>query len=117
MPDNELIIRLLKAADRRLRGNKILQETAAALSIALLVPVVLKVVDLVWPFRFITVAVFLSVWAGATVAWIIWRSRGRDTLQGVAADIDRRADAHDEIKTAFWFIRNPQKSEWVETQI
>src|SRR5204862_7986139 len=83
----------------------------------LIVPVVLKVVDLVSPFRFVTVAAFLLAWAAATGAWVVWRSRGRDTLQRVAADIDRRADAHDEIKTAFWFIRNPQKSVWVETQV
>jgi len=117
MPDNELIIRLLNAVERRLRANKILQEAAAALSIALIIPVAVKLVDLVWPFRFLTVAAFFAIWAAATVAWIIWRSRGRDTLQRVAADIDRRAEAHDEIKTAFWFIRNPQKSAWVETQV
>jgi len=113
MPDNELIVRLLKAVERRLRGNRILHETAAALSVALLVPVTLKLIDLIRPFRFVTVSSLLLIWAAATAAWIIWRTRGRDTLQRVAADVDRRADAHDEIKTAFWFIRNPQKSEWV----
>src|SRR5947207_1689652 len=41
----------------------------------------------------------------------------RQTLQGIAASIDRTADAHDQIKTAYWFIRNPQDSPWVKTQI
>src|SRR5438552_8355913 len=102
MPDNELIIRLLKAVERRIRGNRVLHETAAVLSMALAAPLVLKLADLIWPLRFITIAVFFAVWAVATAAWVVWRTRGRDTLQGVAADIDRKAGANDELRTAFW---------------
>jgi hypothetical protein len=38
-------------------------------------------------------------------------------LSQVAASIDRKAQLQDQLKTAYWFIRNPRSSEWVDTQI
>src|SRR5215471_5512430 len=114
MSEKEVIIRLLEKVERRIRGNRIFGETAAGLSLALLAPVGFKLADLIHPFRGLTVAVFFALWAAATVVWVAWKIRGRETLENVAANLDQRAGAHDEIKTAYWFIRNPKASEWVD---
>ena len=118
MSDSELIIRLLKEVERRTRGNRILQETATGLAMAMIIPVAFKLLDLLVSFRTTTVMIFFAVWAIATAAWLVWRARGlKQTLQGIAANIDTTADGHDQLKTAYWFIRNPQDSPWVKAQI
>src|SRR6187551_1479178 len=117
MSDKDLIIRLLESAERRIRRNRILQDCATGLAMALVIPVAFKLADFIFPFQGMTVLVFLGLWTAATIGWLIWRSRGRDTLEKTAARIDQAAGAHDQIKTAYWFIRNPKDSPWVETQI
>lgn len=117
MSDRDLILRLLKAVERRLRRNRILREVSAGLSLALLAPVVFKLLDFFFLFRTSTVAVFFGLWAALTAAWLIWKSQGKDPLDRIAASIDKTADTHDQIKTAYWFIRNPKPSVWVDAQI
>jgi hypothetical protein len=68
-----------------------------------------------------TVVVFLFLWAIATAAWLIWRTRGQETLSQAAANLDRLAHLQDQMKTAYWFIRHPSSqpssSEWIDVQI
>ena len=118
MSDSELIIRLLKAAEKRVRGNRVLQEIASGLAIALLLPVLFKIVDFFVGFRLSTVAIFFVVWGVATAVWLLWRTRGLgEPLQRIAASLDNRSSGHDQLKTAYWFIRNPKESQWVDVQI
>src|SRR5262245_15086655 len=107
MSDSELIIRLLKATEKRIRSNRILQELATGLAVALAVPVLFKVLDFILLFRFSTVSIFFVAWAICTSAWLLWRIRGLgESLQRTAADIDRASNGQDQLKTAYWFIRN-----------
>ena len=118
MSDSESIIRLLKAAEKRVRGNRVLQEIAYGLAIALVLPVLFKILDFFVGFRLTTVEIFFVVWGLATVMWLIWRTRGLgEPLQKIAANVDTRSSGHDQLKTAYWFIRNPKDSEWVDAQI
>jgi hypothetical protein len=117
MSDKDLIIGLLEAAERRIRRNRNLQSAITLLALALVFPVVLKLIDLFFPLRGIIVAIVLGLWALATLVWIVMRMRGRDTLEKTAASVDQTAGAHDQLRTAYWFIRNPKESPWVETQI
>jgi hypothetical protein len=63
----------------------------------------------------------LILWAIVTAAWLIWRTRGQETLSQAAANLDRLAHLQDQMKTAYWFIRHPSSqsssSEWIEVQI
>ena len=118
MSDSELIIRLLKAAEKRVRGNRVLHQIASGLAIALLLPVLFKVVDFFVGFRLATVTIFFVVWGIATVIWLFWRTRGLgESLQHIATSLDTRSSGHDQLKTAYWFIRNPKDSAWVDVQI
>src|SRR5262245_17339746 len=117
MSDKEIILRLLTTVERRLRTNRMLRDASVGLTMALIALVVFKLVDLISPFRGTTVLAGFTIWAIATAAYLIWRLPGADTLDRTAAHIDHKSDSHDEIKTAYWFIRNPKTSPWVDAQI
>jgi hypothetical protein len=81
-------------------------------------PVLFKILDFFVGFRLTTVAIFFAVWGIITLVWLVWRTRGLgESLQKVAASLDSRSSGHDQIKTAYWFIRNPKESDWVDVQI
>jgi len=121
MADKDLIIGLLERVRRRVRSERRFKTIYSILSIALIVPLVFKVIDLISPFRGTIVVVFLILWTIATTAWLLWRTRGRETLSQAAANLDRVARLQDQMKTAYWFIRHPSSqsssSEWVDVQI
>src|SRR6188474_2725197 len=117
MSDRELIINFLEKAAKRARFNKRFNDIAIALAIAFVVPVLFKLLDLLFLFRGRTVVTFLSLWAVATVVWIVTRLRGKSSLSQVAGSIDSKEHLHDQLKTAYWFIQNPRHSEWVDAQI
>jgi hypothetical protein len=117
MSDKDLILKFLETAEKRARSNKRFNEIATTLAIAFLVPVAFKLLDLVFLFRARTVTFFFAFWLAATLGWIVYRIRGRNPLAQIAANIDRKASLNDQLKTAYWFIRNPQQSEWVDAQI
>ena len=118
MSDSELIIRLLKAAEKRMRGNRMLHEIASGLAIALLVPVLFKVLDFFVCFRLATVSIFFVIW-GASLS--CGSSGAREVSANRCSRSRRvwmtRSSGHDQLKTAYWFIRNPKESAWVELQI
>jgi len=117
MADKELIIGLLERVRRRVRSERRFKTIYAILSVALIFPLLFKLIDLISPFRGMTVVVFLTLWAAATAAWLIWRTRGQETLSQAAANLDRLAHLQDQMKTAYWFIRHPSSSEWVDVQL
>jgi len=117
MSDRDLIVQFLEKAEKRARSNKRFNEIATTLAIAFIIPVTFKLLDLVFLFRARTVSLFLGLWFAATLAWVLWRIRGRNPLSQIAAHIDRKASLNDQLKTAYWFIRNPRQSEWVDAQI
>src|SRR5688572_3541036 len=115
MSDRELIIGLLERIERRMRANRFLKRIGASLSIALAFPIAFKLLDLVWPFQARTVTGFFVVWAIATILFIGWKVLGgRDSLPEVAARLDQKAGMRDQLKTAYWFIRHPSQSPWVD---
>ena len=117
MSDRDLIIGLLKRVERRTRANRFFKNAAACLSISLLIPIAFKLMDLVFPFRGRTVAVVLTLWVVGSIGYFVWRLRGSETLADVAARLDRKAELYDQMKTAYWFIRHPASSPWVDAQL
>jgi hypothetical protein len=117
MSDKDLIIKFLENAEKRARSNKRFNEIATTLAVAFIIPVTFKLLDLIFLFRGRTVTGFFAVWFVATVAWIALRMSGKNPLTLIAANVDRKARLNDQLKTAYWFIRNPRDSEWVDAQI
>jgi len=117
MSDREVILKLLRTVEWRIRANRLFHELALGFSVALAALIVFKIWDLFFPLRGLTVGIVAAVLVAAFAMFGVWRLRLRGTLEQAAALIDRKAGLRDEIRTAFWFLNNPQPSAWVELQI
>jgi hypothetical protein len=117
MSDTEIILQLLRRVEWRLRASRLLHDFMFATTIALALVIALKVWSLFFPLRTGTDAIFGAACALFVVGYLVWRFRQTGPLDDAAASIDLRARLNDEIKTAFWFIRNPRASVWVDSQI
>src|SRR5207253_2046432 len=113
MADKEFIIGLLEHVRRRVRSERRFKTITAGLAIALIFPVVFKIIDLLWPFRGLTVAIVLGVWGLAAAVVLGWKTRSHETMADAAVSLDRRAGMQDQVKSAYWFIRHPSPSEWI----
>src|SRR5213593_388957 len=117
MTDEEIIVQFLKKIEWRIRANQRLGEMTLAVWIALTFLTLIKIWDLVSPFRTSTIRFFIAACTLALFGYALWLLRKKGTLDEAAVSIDRIARLNDEIKTAFWFIRNPRPSKWVDRQI
>src|SRR5438094_9717816 len=117
MSEAEVIVQFLKKIEWRIRANRRLREVTLGVWIALTFLTLIKVWDLVSPFKASTIRFFISACALVLFGYALWLLRKKGTLDEAAISIDRTAHLNDEIKTAFWFIRNPQPSKWVDRQI
>jgi hypothetical protein len=117
MSDREIIIRLLRIVEWRLRANRLIHELTVGLTLFLIFPVALKLWDLAFPLKGLTITVAFVFWILALSGYVVWRFMKKETLDEAASSIDQQAGLNDEIKTAFWFIRNPRSSDWVDAQI
>jgi hypothetical protein len=120
MSDREIIIQLLRTVEWRIRANRLLNELAIVLSATLAALVIFKIWDLFSPFQALTIEGVLGVLAVSFVFFTAWRTRSvwkRRPLTEAAAVIDHKANLHDALKSALWFINNPRPSHWVDEQI
>jgi hypothetical protein len=117
MSDREIIIAWLKRVERRIRANRLFRELTFGTTLFLIFPLGLKAWDLFSPFRARTLSVLFTIWIVGFGAYLVWRLLQKGTLGQAAASVDTKAELHDQIKTALWFIDNPRSSEWVDAQI
>src|SRR5207237_760201 len=117
MSDAEVITQFLGAVEWRLRANRLIPEITLGLSKVLMAVIVIKVWDLISPFKTTTMRFILAGCALSFASYVVWRGRQKTSLDQAAVSIDQRAGLNDEMKTALWFIRNPHTSKWVDRQI
>src|SRR5437879_2410194 len=117
MSDAENIVHFLRNVEWRLRANRLLQEITLSLSRVLMFLIVIKIWDLVSPFKATTIMFVMAASVFLFAGYVVWLLRNKGTLDQAAVSIDERAGLNDEIKTALWFIRNPRSSKWVDRQI
>jgi hypothetical protein len=117
MTDRDLIIQFLEKVRGRVRTNSRLGEIAKVVALAMLLPVAFKLLDFYFLFRGRTVTTFFTLWLAGTLVWVASRLRGSSSIADVAANVDHKANLNDQLKTAYWFIKNPRASEWVDVQI
>src|SRR5215510_10753151 len=110
MSDREIIVASLQRVERRIRINRLLHELTFGGLFFLTIPLLLKIWDLFDPLRGVTVSIIVGTWVLLLSAFVVWRIAQRLTLNEAAASVDQKADLKDELKTAFWFIKNPRAS-------
>src|SRR5215467_3202450 len=117
MSDKEIIIASLRRVERRIRLNRLVTELSLGATLFLAIPLFLKFWDLVVPLRGGTISIIVGIWVLLFVAFVAWRVAQKGTLEHAAASADKRANLQDGLKTAFWFVKNPRPSEWIDAQI
>jgi hypothetical protein len=117
MSDKEIIITSLRRIERRIRANRLLSELNLGAALLLVIPVLLKLWDLVVPMRGVTVSILVGTWVLLFVGFVTWRLTQKGTLEQAAGSADKEAGLHDGLKSAFWFINNPRQSAWVDAHI
>src|SRR5256885_15926667 len=106
MSDKEIIIASLQRVERRIRANRLFNKLTLGAALFLSIPLLLKIWDLFVPLRGATISIIVGTWVLSFGAYVVWRVMQKGTLNQAAASIDKNADLHDELKTAFWFINN-----------
>jgi len=117
MSDKEAILRSLEKVERRIRTHRRLRDLSRGVALFLLFPLGLKIADLLLSFRGIVVFPVLGTWFLALTGYSIWMLCRKGTLSEAAASVDKKLKLQDELTTAYWFIRNPTRSDWVDLQI
>src|SRR5262249_5056572 len=87
------------------------------LALFLLFPLGLKIADIALSFRGTVVFPVLGTWFLALTGYSIWLLCRKGTLSEAAASVDKKLKLEDELTTAYWFISNPRRSDWIDLQI
>lgn len=117
MSDRDVIVQLLRNVEWRLRATNLLRDLALALCAALAVLVGFKLLDFVFLFSTTTIRVVLALTVLAFLGYAGMRGSKRRSLMEAAAAADRLGSLSDELKSAYWFIRENKKSDWVDRQV
>jgi hypothetical protein len=117
MSEKEIIIASLRRVEQRTRSNRLWTELSLAATVFVALPLLLKIWDLFEPFRGVTISIIGGLWVLLFAAYVVWRVSQKGTLEDAALSVDARANLHDELKSAYWFINSPRSSDWIQAQI
>jgi hypothetical protein len=117
MSEKEIIIASLRRVEQRTRSNRLWTELSLAATVFVALPLLLKIWDLFTPFRGVTITIIGGIWVLLFASYVVWRVSQKGTLEDAAVSADERANLHDELKSAYWFINNPRSSDWIQAQI
>lgn len=121
MKDSEIIVGVLNGIGRRLWVGRALREAFFGLCVLLFFLIAFRLAGAVQPAGI--PAAGIPVWfpvgiaIAALAAGMAWRISRRVTLSQAAAEADARAALNDELKSAYWFVSNPEQSPFIDTQV
>jgi len=108
---------VLESVDRQLRLNRILDHLSVAVCFVLATIVTVKILGMlvnIWaPSTLIVVATSTALF----VAFLVWTQYGARNLGQAAVVADNAGGLYDELKSAYWFMRQDHRTVWTETQV
>ena len=109
---------VLRRIDRRLRVNGALEHCSIAICGVLGVLVVFTAGRMLLPIATPSNLAVIAAAAALLAAFLLWSQRGGSRLARAAGVADARADLHDELKTAYWFLgQGRDDSPWIDLQL
>ena len=100
-----------------MRLNSILDHLSIAACLLLATLVMVKIIGMLVPISAPSPLVMVVVAVVAYLAFLIWSQINARQL-GIAAGVaDQRGDLHDELKSAYWFMRQDYHTGWTEAQV
>jgi hypothetical protein len=114
--DRERIVQTLIRVARRRRFVRVTRELLHGFTLSLILPISLSVLYRFVPMRGAVVAVVVGLWLLGLAAYAYSVLSHKETLLGTAGAVDRKADLHDELTTAYWFHQEGRSDDWVAVQ-
>lgn len=115
--EHSVIRGVLESVDRQVRLNRILDHLSVAVCFVLATLVTVKILGMlvnIWaPSTLIVVATSTALF----VAFLTWTQYGARQLGQAAVVADHAGGLHDELKSAYWFMRQDHRTVWTETQV
>ncbi len=112
--ERSVITGALEKVDRQVRLNRVLDQLSIGICVVLGAVVLVEIVKLLVP---VTPPPGVAIAAAGTLlvtAFLVWSEWGAGHLPRAAVVADSRADLHDEIKSAYWFMREGDASPWID---
>ena len=119
-PEGSVISAVLRRIDRRVRINRLLEHLSVAVCLLLGALLAVKIVSMLLPVPVPTTLSVIGLAAALYAGFLVWSQIGARQLGRAAGVADRRGDLHDELKSAYWFMRQDRpspQSEWIRTQV
>jgi hypothetical protein len=119
-PESSVIRAVLRRIDRQVRINRVLEHLSVAVCLMLGALLAVKILSMLLPVPVPTTLSVIGIAAALYAGFLVWSQIGARQLGRAAGVADRRGDLHDELKSAYWFMRQDRPappSEWVRTQV
>jgi hypothetical protein len=112
--ERSTITAVLRRIDLKVRFNQTLHHFSVATCLVLGALLLIEVAPLLVPVSVPRGSLIVTGGLAAFLAFLIWSQVGGWRLERAAGVADQRANLHDEIKSAYWFIRQDDSSPWVD---
>jgi hypothetical protein len=108
------ITAILKRIDLTVRFNQTLLHLSVASCLVLGALVLIELAPRLVPVNVPPGSVIVGVGSAAFLAFLLWSQLGARQLGRAAGVADMRAGLNDEIKSAYWFMRQDDSSPWID---
>ena len=112
--ERSTITAVLRRIDLKVRFNQTLNHLSVATCLVLGALLIIEVAPLLVPVSVPPGGLIVSAGAAAFLAFLTRTQVGGWRLERAAGVVDERADLNDEIKSAYWFMRQGDASPWID---
>ena len=112
--ERSTITTVLRRIDLKVRFNQTLRHLSVAACLVLGVLLLIEVAPLLVPVSVPSGGLIVAAGSAAFTVFLIWSQIGSRQLDRAAGVADLRAGLNDEIKSAYWFMRQDDSSPWTD---
>ena len=112
--ERSTITAILKRIDLKVRFNQTLLHLSVASCLVLGALVLIELAPRLVPVNTPPGSLIVGVGSAAFLAFLLWSQIGGKQLGRAAGVADMRAGLNDEIKSAYWFMRQDDSSPWID---
>ena len=112
--ERSTITGLLKRIDLKVRFNQTLLHLSIASCLVLGALVLIELAPRLVPVAVPPDSLIIGAGLAAFLAFLLWSQVGGRQLERAAGVVDQRAGLNDEIKSAYWFMRQNEGSPWID---
>ncbi len=112
--EGSTITAVLRRIDLKVRVNQTLHHLSVATCLVLGALLLMEVTVLLVPVNVPPGGLIVGAGSAAFLAFLLWSQVGARRLERAAGVADQRAGLNDEIKSAYWFMRQGDSSPWID---